>query len=605
MSFWVELKRRNVYRVGVAYAVVGWMLAQVTSVFVPALNLPGWIVSLVALIVIVGFPVALGLAWVYELTPEGIRRTTDVPTEASVTRITARKLNFFIIGALALALLFFVVDDYVLRERPAVPSATSTAATSPTAEASVLPNSVAVLPFVNMSPNPDDAYFAEGVHEEVLNQLAKISSMNVIARASVLRYADGKTEIPEIARELHVKTVMEGSVRYAGDSVRITAQLIDPATGAHLWSEAYQRKLDDIFAIQADIAMNIANALRAEFSLEEQKAIEKPLTTSSEAYALYLQARALGFTPGGDQVSESLLRRAIGLDPNFAEAYGELAAIFATRLTNTTLSDAARPENAAQVEKQFRDYANRALALDPQELVARGALAGWDMQRWYWSNVAKFTPDELAKVTGPAVIWAQAWMGNTAEILADVRRWATLDPKSAGVFLNLGVIEAYAGNREASNRAFSQALENDPANALSQIWLAYNAAAVGDAETALRELRLTERLIGDNPPVVYLPELAYTYARIGRADDARRVFDRLGAAAKTQNVGAGAMALGYLAIGDEDRALTYLEEVAKKAVNHEPDAGYVNVMNLKMNFLADPRIATGRFAEVLARIKGS
>jgi TolB-like protein len=221
MSFWAELKRRNVYRVGVAYAVVGWMLAQVATVFVPALNLPAWLVSAVVLVVVIGFPVALGLAWVYELTPEGLKRTADVAPQQSVTHVTGRKLNYFIIGALVVALAFFVIDDFVLRERPATPGAAAAVA----AETSALPNSVAVLPFVNMSQNPDDAYFAQGVHEEVLNQLAKIRSMNVIARTSVLQYADSKAEIPEIARQLRVKTVMEGSVRYAGDNVRITAPL--------------------------------------------------------------------------------------------------------------------------------------------------------------------------------------------------------------------------------------------------------------------------------------------------------------------------------------------------------------------------------------------
>ena len=241
---------------------------------------------------------------------------------------------------------------------------------------------MAVLPFANLSPNADDAYFAQGIHEEVLNQLAKLDALSVIARTSVLRYADGKTSLPDIARELNVQTVMEGSVRYAGDNVRITAQLIDPKTGTQLWSEAYQRKFEDIFAIQADIAMNIANALRAEFSLEEQREIERPLTTSPEAYALYLRTRTAALA--SDAVL-ALLDRAIELDPSFAAAYGRRAVIYSSMLTNTVFGNAVRREDRTDVERLLRESAQRALALDPEEPLGQAALVSVDVQRWYWS----------------------------------------------------------------------------------------------------------------------------------------------------------------------------------------------------------------------------
>src|SRR6187551_1180476 len=247
LSFLNELKRRNVYRVGVAYAIVAWMAVQVTSVFAPALRFPDWVVSLVALVAILGFPIALVLSWVYELTPAGLRRTDDVAAVESITHVTAQKLNYLIIGSLAALLLFVAVDAYVLRDDAATGAAAASPAVSTAAPAAaaapptreILRNSVAVLPFTNLSPHPDDAYFAQGIHEEVLNQLGRLGALNVIARTSVLRYADGRTAIPDIARELNVQTVMEGSVRYAGDDVRITAQLVDPKTGAQLWSEAY------------------------------------------------------------------------------------------------------------------------------------------------------------------------------------------------------------------------------------------------------------------------------------------------------------------------------------------------------------------------------
>jgi TolB-like protein/Flp pilus assembly protein TadD/predicted Ser/Thr protein kinase len=523
----------------------------------------------------------------------------------------ARPAKRWLAAAAALAIIVMAAAGLVLRGRPATPVAVeSSPASAPGARAAaqssapaVLPHSVAVLPFENMSPNANDAYFAEGVHEEVLNQLGKISSMNVIARTSVLRYADGKTPIPDIARELNVQTVMEGSVRYAGDNVRITAQLIDAKSGAHLWSEAYSRKIDDIFAIQSDIAMNIANAVRAEFSLEEQKAVEKPLTTSPEAYALYLQALSSDVDVATNARIHALLDRAIALDPNFAAALGMKAMSYAEQVSNTVENNAARQDERENLERSVHEYASRALALDPREPGALGALAWIELQRWRWSSLLVPRAEDINQ-SPPPILWVHAWMGNTERALQVSRRFAEIDPNNYLAHLHLGVLLAYAGDRNASNRAFRRSLELTDFP-LTRAWLAYNAIAVGDMETAQHELHQAEQMLGNEPPLVYLPEFAYAYARIGRKDDAQRLFAQVQAAAKTQNVGAGALALCYLAIGDDEQALARLEDVATKARDHEPDADYASVMNLKMNFLADPRVTTGRLAEVLGRIKGS
>jgi TolB-like protein len=526
----------------------------------------------------------------------------------------ARPAKKWLAAAAALAIVVVVAAGLVFRGRLAAPvgvasspaSASGATAVEQTSGArTVLPHSVAVLPFENMSPNPNDAYFAQGVHEEVLNQLGKISSMNVIARTSVLRYADGKTPIPDIARELNVQTVMEGSVRYAGDNVRITAQLIDAKSGAHLWSEAYSRKIDDIFEIQADIAMNIANAVRAEFSLEEQKAIEKPLTTSPEAYALYLQALSIDVANGAATNSRvhGLLDRAIALDPNFAAALGLKAEAYGEQVANTIQNNAALPDERERLEQRVHEYAGRALALDPREPGALGAIAGIEVQRWRWSGLVLPKAEDMSRSAAPT-LWVHAWMGDTEHALQVGRRFAEIDPSNSWSHLHLGILLAYAGDRNASRRALQRSLEL-LALPLTRAWLAYDAVAVGDREAARNELQQVEQMLGSEPPVIYLPELAYAYARIGRNDDAQRLFAQLQTAAKTQNVGAGALALGYLAVGDDERALAYLEEVAKEAHDHEPDAAFLAVMNLKMNFLADPRVTTGRLADVLGRIKGS
>ena len=279
MSFWTEFKRRNVFRVGALYLAAAWVISQVGDVVAQTFDAPAWAMRVLLVLLAVGLPVALVLSWLFELTPEGVKLTRDVAPEASITGRTGQRLDRVLIGMIGLLIVVLIADNWLLPRRegppaaiqaPPVPSAdaattpatgVSTAAAPPTR----LANSVAVLPFANMSPSAENAYFAAGIHEEVLNSLAKVSALNVIARTSMLRYEDTRLTMREIADELNVETIMEGSVRYAGAEVRITAQLIDPATGAHLWSEAYQRKIDDIFAIQADIAMNIANAIGAEF----------------------------------------------------------------------------------------------------------------------------------------------------------------------------------------------------------------------------------------------------------------------------------------------------------------------------------------------------
>jgi TolB-like protein len=315
MSFWGELRRRNVVKVGVAYAVVAWLLIQVASVVLPTFAAPEWVAQSVTFLLILLLPVVLIIAWAFEITPEGIKKTAQVPLQESITHVTSQKLNYVVTTLLVLAVVFMAIDNYVLdgsvrgpgRQSAAEQAAPATdgtgavgapASAQPSAAAGSsalvgqrprLPNSVAVLPFANMSPNADDSYFAAGIHEEILNYLAKLKSLNIIARTSMLQYADTPKTLQAIAEELNVETIMEGSVRYSANRVRVTTQLIDAATGVHLWSEAYERDFADIFAIQADIAMNVANALEAEFSEAEQQSIETAPTTSADAYALYLQ----------------------------------------------------------------------------------------------------------------------------------------------------------------------------------------------------------------------------------------------------------------------------------------------------------------------------
>ena len=607
MTLFAELKRRNVFRVAAAYAVVAWMVVQVMSVFGPALHAPDWVVSVFALFAVIGFPIALAVAWIYEYTPEGLKRTDEVRADESIAHLTGQKLNYVIIGSLAVALVLVIGQIYWFRERAAPALAEPAAAATPAASTTepVLPNSVAVLPFANLSPKPEDAYFAQGVHEEVLGQLGKIKELNVIARTSVLKYADQPVSLAAVARELHVQTVMEGTVRYAGDSVRITAQLIDPKTGAPLWTDTYQRKIDDIFAIQSDIAMNIANALRAEFSIAEQHAIEQPRTASHEAYALYLQALTLGkdaVDSNGPRLA--LLERVLAFDPSFAAAYGMRAEIYASMFVNTALQDAVRPEERNDLDHRVRDNAARALALDPTDPSARAALQSINVTTWRWSEFEHLAPTFMPVSSQAPTIWIHAWLGDAPRAVRFAEKLAELDPNSVSPVLVLGAAYAYAGDRAASNRTFAHALELNPGHPLARVWLAYNAIVADDRDTAARELAGVEKQLGESMPIVYLPEIAYAYARLGRDADARRLFARIEDAGRKADIGDGTWAVAYYAIGDEQKAVERLEAVAAKARRHEIDAGYIPVMNLRMNFLADPRLASGRVRDVLSTIRG-
>ena len=282
LSFFEELKRRNVFRVGFAYVIVAWILMQVADTFAPALQLPDWFTSAVAFLLLLGFPLALFLAWAFELTPEGIKKEKDVDRSRSITHLTSRKLDFAIIGMLVFALAYFIWESRfssTFNDGTAIPVNASAQGESgkispdgvPGQAGSTKParKSIAVLPFVNMSADPDQVYFSDGISEELLNVLAQFPGLSVAARTSAFQFKNQNMDIAEIARQLNVNHILEGSVRKSGKQLRITAQLIEAESGYHLWSDSYDREMDDIFAIQDEISAAIEAGLRNHYILRE------------------------------------------------------------------------------------------------------------------------------------------------------------------------------------------------------------------------------------------------------------------------------------------------------------------------------------------------
>ncbi len=337
-NFFSELKRRNVYKVAVAYAVVSWLLIQIATQVFPFFEIPNWTVRLVVLVLIVGFPIALFLAWAFEITPEGIKRAEDVSPSESITGHTGRKLVWLtvILAVVAAGLLGF----QLLRPKSAIPTVASTASTTAPSSipgssgTSAIPEkSIAVLPFENLSRDPDNAFFADGVQDEILTDLAKVADLKVISRTSVMQYKTGaQRNLREIAEQLGVAHLLEGSVQRAGGKVRVNAQLIDARTDAHQWAQSFDRDIADVFAIQSEIAKAIADQLQAKLSPSEKNAIDQKPTSDVPAFDLYTRAKNILLTTTLNANVQSLylqavdlLNQAVARDPSFFEAYCQLA----------------------------------------------------------------------------------------------------------------------------------------------------------------------------------------------------------------------------------------------------------------------------------------
>jgi TolB-like protein len=349
-SFFAELKRRNVYKVAVAYAVVGWLLVQVATQVFPFFEIPNWAVRLVVLLIVVGFPIALIIAWAFELTPEGLKRTENVGTAPARSKSHAW-IYVVVVGAL-LSVGLFLLGRYTAKGgRPGGPS---------------LPEkSIAVLPFESLSEEKSNAYFAEGIQDEILARLSKISDLKVISRTSTQKYKSAPSNLREIAQQLGVANILEGSVQKAGDQVRITVQLINALKDDHLWADTYDRKMIDIFGVESDVAQKIATSLEAKLTGREKQEVAFVGTKNADAYDLYLHALALR---SSQKLEDSFkmrefLQRAVDLDTTYAQGWAALGAADALLYFF--------PDSSADRKEKARIEMETALRLAPDLTEAR------------------------------------------------------------------------------------------------------------------------------------------------------------------------------------------------------------------------------------------
>jgi len=476
MSFFNELKRRNVFKVAAAYIIVSWLLLQISDTLVPALRLPEWFHSGVAFLLIIGFPIAMVFAWAFDMTPDGLKKEKDINGSQPRASTSGRTLNYTIIVSLAVALVYFVWESRIQ---------TGSESFSPDLNNN---NSVAVLPFINMSSDPEQEYFSDGITEEVLNLLVKIPELKVTSRTSVFAFKGQNVDIPTVAEKLGVAHILEGSVRKAGNRVRITAQLIEARNDVHLWSETYERKLDDIFAIQDEIAREVVKALQI------QLLGEAPIATStnSEAYNLYLRGKHFA-TLGTDgwESSEKAYRESIALDADFAPAWAGLSVV----LRAQGLFDAADLHEAMEAARRA---AMRALELDNKLAEAWLALARIQFDYdWDWSRAEvtirtalKYGPNN-APVLRQAT-WVALSLGEMERALSVAQLAVDLDPLDYTGLMNLGTTYWARGQLKEEERIYRRILELYPDSSSHSVksWLAATLTRQGKPEEGLQYLVL-------------------------------------------------------------------------------------------------------------------
>ncbi len=461
MSFFEELKRRNVIRVGIAYVIVAWLILQFADVVLNNIEAPGWVFQVIMLLLGIGLPLALFFAWAFEMTPEGIKKEKDVDRSQSITPRTGKRLNNTILILMALAIAYLMFDKFFERGSEPFSQEPTLQAPEPDDEKRALTPvaaqtsneaepSVAVLPFVNMSADPEQEYFSEGISEEILNVLVRVKGLKVASRTSSFTYKGENVDIPEIARQLKVGNIVEGSVRKSGNRVRITAQLINTSDDRHLWSGTFDRELTDIFAIQDEIANAIVTALSTELGiLQETRNISVATATDNlDAYELYLKARGLFLARKQLEESIALYERAVELDPTFVRAWEGLAAVYIV-------------------------------------------VESWDITGRDWESLAKHAAERALELdpglSSPWAVKGQIAIDNGDYIsgMKDLDRSTELDPDNPTNYLWRGIHYSELGFQNESVADIKHCLELDPAYELCRRHLGLTYAIINEDELAV------------------------------------------------------------------------------------------------------------------------
>jgi len=576
MSFLTELKNRNVFRVAALYLVVSWLILQVVDVLMSFLPLPDWTGRLVIVLLLVGFPIALVLAWAFELTPQGVRRESKSAADTMTEGHGHRRFDLVIMGAMVVALAYFAWQHDWRGE--------------PNGSAPGEIRSIVVLPLENLMNDPGQAYFVSGMHEALITELSKIDALRVISRTSAVRLQGGDMSVPEIGRELGVQAVIEGSVLRAGDTVRITVQLIEANTDRHLWAENYDRQLSDILALYGEVTREIARQVRVNLSADEEAKIAASRPVDPKVYELYLEGRYLcdNWSPDEMKRGIALLQEVVSRETGNATAHAQLALC----LQYSAFFGYERP---LDVYSRAKAAAGMAVQLDDRLAEAHVALAG---VHYYMDLNPKAAMKELERALdlNPGSVKAllhSSWLlgesGRFEQAFDYNRRALSLDPLS--IVVNHAVGQLFYLGRDFENAVveYRKALEMDRTDPSLHFYLAWPLEQLGRYDEAIAHHRKAVELSGGSP--LYLGGLAYAYGLAGSHAEARDILERL-----LQDPAAAPydIALAHLGLGDHAQALDWLEKA------YEARDSHVIYINRGPRF--DPLRSDPRFIRLLQRI---
>ena len=570
-----QLKQRNVFRVAVLYLVVCWLILDPVHVIFHMLDVPVWASRLVVMLMALGFPAVVTFAWVYEITPEGLKPTVEVPHHKSIRKLTGRRLDRAIIAVLAVALTYFVLDKLWISKHVAAPQPVASAApvvpapaTTATATATAFappPHSIAVLPFINLSGDPAQEYFSDGLTEELLNSLAEIDGLQVAARTSSFSFRE-HPDVVSVAHRLNVATVLEGSVRRSTNTIRVTAQLVNAVTGFHIWSKTYDRDLGDVLKLQTEIATAVASALEVTLLRDVSAKIELGGTRNPAAFDAYLRGAKAYSTlhDANDQQSAAVVypvaaaayTEAIRLDPNYALAFVGRSMTLSQYAGDWLTGQAL----LANYDKALTD-ARSAIALAPELGEAHLALA-----RALWWGFFDFTHagDEYARAQSLAPGNAQvlqdygafaATIGRTEAGLAAIRHAARLDPLSTDSLYRLGEAQWISRRYDEAAAAFEEVITLDPDASRAYAWRGLAYYGLGDFQSARSSCEARGQKVWPR----FCLELVYD--KLGRHADAEATFTKV--RAEVGDAAAYQYAEMYTQWGNTPRALEWLQTAVR------------------------------------------
>ncbi len=551
MNFFAELKRRNVYKVAVAYAVVGWLLIQVATEVFPFLDISNAAVWLVVVVVIVGFPIALVIAWAFEMTPEGMKRTQNISPNERLPQWSRRKFALFIAGTAALAASLLAFQ--LLRPKPA---AVETPTSTPMQATRIPEKSIAVLPFENLSDDKKDAYFVSGMRDDILTSLAQLPDLNVRSRTSSEKYQSHSEDLRALSRELDVTNVLEGSVQKRGDDVLINVQLVDARSGKQLWGQSYRHNVQDMLGVQGEVAQKIADALRIKLAPAQEHRLLVPPTTNVRAHDLFLRGHALGLHSDEQSLEGkiALLNEAVAEDPHYAMAWGDLAGAY------LTIADAYRAPR--QVLLPMRHAAMMAVRNDDDAGVGHIWLGAVSML--YDRNFPLAKRElERAVALNPNSADAHRWLGwylarverNFDAGRAELQRARVLDPLYTWPLMFECFIDIASGEYQSAMRLAEQVMEIDPHFFYDVDPIASVYCGEGRWQDAVQRYESLPADLFTRPNF----QLAICYVHVGQSDRARKILADLETLSQRKYVDQMHIAAIYAALGEKDKAFAALD----------------------------------------------